>query len=94
MSLLGPTKIKACKFFLYSLKVPLKLKITNRIICFLRICLLSKVEDEKIISQIVGISEDDQNGDRASKNDKSCRICIMRLKVVLLKYEKYGTVYL
>ena len=45
-----------------------------------------------LISQIVGISEGcDQNGDRVSKNDKSCHICIMRLKGVLVKYEKYGT---
>ena len=41
-------------------------------------------ESEKIISQIVGISETfDQNGDRVAKNDKSCHICIMGIKGVL-----------
>ena len=35
-------------------------------------------ENGKIISQIVGISEDcDQNGDRVSKNNVSCHICIV-----------------
>ena len=49
-------------------------------------------EDEKISSQIVGISEgSDQNGDRVSKNDKSCHIHRMRPKGVLVKYEKYVT---
>ena len=44
-----------------------------------------------IISRIVGISEDcDQNGERVSKTDKSCHVCIMRLKGVLVKYEKMG----
>ena len=33
----------------------------------------------------------DQNGDRVSKNDKSCHIYGIRLKCVLSKYEKYGT---
>ena len=37
-----------------------------------------KVEDEKIISQIVGlIKRCNQNGDRVPKNNKSCHICIM-----------------
>ena len=46
----------------------------------------SKFESEKIISRIVGISEGcDQNGDRVSKNDKSCHICIMRQKGVIGK---------
>ena len=50
-------------------------------------------EDEKIISQIVGISRDcDENGGRVSKNDNNFNICIKRLKGVLVKYEKYGTV--
>ena len=45
-----------------------------------------------IISQIVGIIEDcDQNCDRVSKNDKIFHICSMRLKSVLVRYEKYGT---
>ena len=40
-----------------------------------------RVENEKIISQIVWISEAcDQSGDRVSKKDKRCRICSMRLK--------------
>ena len=33
----------------------------------------------------------DQNGDRVSKNDESCHTCSMRLKGVLVKFEKYGT---
>ena len=42
-----------------------------------------KVENEKIISQIVGISEVlGQNADRVSKNDKSCHIFSIRLKGV------------
>ena len=46
----------------------------------------------KIISQIVVISWGwDQNDDRVSKNNKSCHFCSMRLKSVLVKYEKYGT---
>ena len=50
-----------------------------------------RVENEKIISQNVGISEVcDQNGVRVSKNNKSCHICSMRLKSVLAQYEKYG----
>ena len=55
-----------------------------------------KFEDKEIIGQHVGISEGcDQNGDRVSKNDKSCHICSMRLKAVLVKYEKiWGSVYL
>ena len=32
-----------------------------------------------------------KNGDRVSKSDKICLICIMRLKGVLVRYEKYGT---
>ena len=48
-----------------------------------------KVENEKIISQIVGISKIcDQNGDRVSKNYKYSHICSMALKRVLAKYEK------
>ena len=33
----------------------------------------------------------DQNGDRVSKNDKSYHICSIKLKGLLVKYEKYGT---
>ena len=33
----------------------------------------------------------DQNGDWVSKNDESCHICIRWLKVILVNYEKYGT---
>ena len=48
-----------------------------------------KFEDKKRISQIVWISEGcDQNGERVSKNAKSCHICRMKLKGVLLKYER------
>ena len=40
--------------------------------------LLSKIANEKIISQIVGVSEVcDQNGDKLSKKGKSCIICII-----------------
>ena len=43
------------------------------------------------ISQIVGVSAGcDQNDDRVSKNDKSCHICSMRPKVVLVKYRNMG----
>ena len=50
------------------------------------------IEGGKIISQMVGISEScDPNVDRVSRNDKSCHICSLRLKDVLVKYEKYGT---
>ena len=43
--------------------------------------LLSKVENERIFSKIVGISEVcDKSGDGVSKNNKSCHICSMRLK--------------
>ena len=42
--------------------------------------------------KIVGISLIcDKNGDRVSKNGKSSHICSMRLKVVLVKYQKYRT---
>ena len=55
----------------------------------------SKVEKEKIIGQFVGTSKIcNRNGDRGSKTDKSCLICSMRLKNVLVKYEKYGTLSL
>ena len=38
------------------------------------------VENEKIISQIVGISEVcNQNGDRVSQNENNCDICSIRL---------------
>ena len=50
-----------------------------------------KFENEKIISQIVGISwACDQNGDSVSKNGKSCHICSMGIKKVLIEYKKYG----
>ena len=51
-----------------------------------------KVENSKIISQIVRISKVyDQHGERVSKNDKSCHICSTRLKRLFAKYEKFGT---
>ena len=48
-----------------------------------------------MISQIVGISElYDQNGDRVSKNVKSCHICSMRLiGVFMAQYEKSETLF-
>ena len=47
----------------------------------LNTCLFSWVENEKIISQIIGVCEVcDQNDDSVSKNDKSCRIYNMLLK--------------
>ena len=36
----------------------------------------------------------DQNGDRVSKNGKSCHICIRWLRMVLVSYEKNGTLSL
>ena len=48
-----------------------------------------RVENEKIIGQIVGISEVyDQNGERVLKNHNCCHISSIRLKVLLAKYEK------
>ena len=46
-----------------------------------------------ILRLIVGFSKDcDKNGDRVSKNNENCHICIISwLKVVLVNYEKYGT---
>ena len=43
--------------------------------------------------KIVRISEGcPQNGDRVSKNNVSCHICIRWPKSVLVRYEKYGTI--
>ena len=48
--------------------------------------------NEKSISQFVGSSEVcDQNADRVSRKDKSCQVCSKKIKVLLAKYEKYGT---
>ena len=53
---------------------------------------LSKTENEKIIGQIVGESKNyDQNSDRVSRNDKSCNICSLRQKGLIVKYGKHGT---
>ena len=47
---------------------------------------MSKIEDEKITNQIVGISKSwDQNGDRVSKYAKSCHVCSIKLKGLLMK---------
>ena len=49
-------------------------------------------ENEKIVSQIVGSGKwCDQNGDSVSTSDKSYYICMIRLKRLLVKYEKNGT---
>ena len=46
-------------------------------------------------NQFVGTSKVcDQNGNRVSKTNYSCHICSMRLKSVLAKYEKYGTLFI
>ena len=64
----------------------------SRFILHHRALMLQKFEDEKMISQIVWISEGcDQNGERVSKNGKSCHICSMRLKGMTVKYEEYET---
>ena len=43
--------------------------------------IIKEFENDDIISQMVGIGEVcDQNGDRVSRNDKSCHICSDRLK--------------
>ena len=48
-----------------------------------------RVENKKIISQIMGIREVcDQSGDRVSRNDKSCHICSMRVQSVFSKNMK------
>ena len=48
-------------------------------------------ENEKIVSQIVGSGKwCDQNGDSVSTSDKSYYICMIRLKRLLVKCEKYG----
>ena len=53
---------------------------------------LSKTENEKIIGQIVGESKNhDQNSDRVSRNDKSCNICSLRQKGLMVKNGKHGT---
>ena len=47
------------------------------------------------ISQIVRISEDcDQNGDRVSKNDESCHICIMWKKCFSKIWKIWDSVYI
>ena len=54
------------------------------------ICLLSKIENVKIISQIVGKGKNcDKKGDRVYKYDKSCHICSMRLKRAFSEIWKY-----
>ena len=60
------------------------------------ICFYQLVEIEQIISQIVGVSDVcDQNGDRITNNDKSCRVCSMRRKRLLVKkLEIWDTVFL
>ena len=51
-----------------------------------------ELENEKSISQIVGSDKwCDQNGDRVSKSNKSYYICMIRLKSILVKYERFGT---
>ena len=64
-----------------SLWVPTKFKARKssyHIICSLRICLLSVVWE---LVKFVGFSKGcDQNGDRVSKNNESCNICIRWLK--------------
>ena len=82
-----------------SLKALLKLKIkttwlillshSNRIICLLRICLLSVDWEWKDQSQICQFL--DRLWPKWSKINKSCHICIRCLKVALVSYEKYGT---
>ena len=43
--------------------------------------LLSKIENEKIFSQVIGSGKNcDQNGDRVSKYHEKCHICNTRLK--------------
>ena len=64
--------------------VPLMLRLLNMInfVYFnFGVVYFQKVENEKIISQIVGISKIcDQNGDGVSKNYKYSHICSMALK--------------
>ena len=71
-------------------------KSSNCIICVsLGSVYFQKFKDEKIISQIVGFIKDcDQNGDRVSKINVSCHICIRSLKSVFVRYEKYGTLFI
>ena len=46
----------------------------------------------RVCSKMVGISGDcDQNGDRESKSDEICHICLIWLASVKVRYEKYGT---
>ena len=68
--------------------------LSNRIICLAKdlFVVVKWFENENIISQVVRIGEwCDQNGDKVSKNDKSCYICIIWLKGLLVKLEKHGT---
>ena len=50
------------------------------------ICLSSRIENEEIFSQIVGVSKNcDQNGDKVSKYNKICYISSMIQKGLLVK---------
>ena len=52
------------------------------------------VHNELIISQVVSFSKGcDKIGDRVSSNHESCHIFIYDLKVVLMSFEKYRTLY-
>ena len=75
LSLVGPTKVKAHKPFLFTKKFPCiknKEHLLDFVITFVY---YQRVDNEKIISQIVRISEVcDQNGDWVSKNDWRIRL--------------------
>ena len=78
-------------FFIYARAPNTSDFLSNHIISELIICLLSKGREWEDHDQILEISKvSDQNGDRVSKNGKSCHIYNKRVKGVLAKYEKYG----
>ena len=93
MSLAGPTKVKASILFTEGSPEVENKELLFDFVVTLISCLIpssvnyvsvyyQKFEDEKIISQIVRISEDcdqdcDQNGDRVSKNNENSHICII-----------------
>ena len=99
MFYVGPIKVKAHKSFLFfkgSHKVwnkehlfDIVVTIYFFLLCFSALC-SSKVSLSTF--QFGATSKVcDGNDDRVSKTDKSCYICSMRLKSVLVRYENYGT---
>ena len=78
----GPAKVKASKPILFTEGIHISCYFYC-IICKLKICLVFRREDKKIISRACQIGKDcDQNGDRMSKNDEK----LQYLHLVTKKY--------